>query len=215
MKILLFLPSDDSITADCARVGRKLYGNGLLLEEGDAIRSELLPRLKCASHDIVVLMCHGDEDGAALYGHDKGRALLSSDFPSIPKTVIFAYACNSANLGFYAADNSLCWAGYDYVITPPPYLDESESVFRTAVARLRDCDSIDKAENLLIDLRRQCDTILSKREFHDAPADVVKFFENFWGRLRIWIPGRPSMVKHPEAFEGPLDALYAASSYPW
>jgi hypothetical protein len=217
MTILMFLPSDDAITACCAATAKRLFNlhPHTLLEHHDAVRRELVSHLENSSYEVVVFMCHGDEDGVAMYGHDKKRALTSKEIRLLDASAVFAYACFSAKLKGFGTSGTSCWGGYDYFIAPPPALQEVETLYRAAILGLKACKSVDDAAQLLQQLRNACDVILLRKEFRSATSEHYKFFENFWGRLIIFVPMQSAIVKHPEGFGGPLDNLYKPSSYPF
>lgn len=154
-------------------------------------------------------MSHGRPD--RLLAQRGETALASEDLQLLAPRPVFAFACHTASLlGREASRGGTVWWGYTGRITAPELSHEVLSLFTSVFGYIRDAfapaDSAASRRAVLLriaelchEAEREVDDLLLATDVDLDAASVLLCLLQIWQRLRVWEPGVPEPMKHPDA----------------
>lgn len=206
--MIFFVPRYDAATeANLAVAERLLSGGGPALLAENATRRNLLDALE-ARETPLFAMAHGRRD--QLLAQGGGMALGLEDTHLLSGRRIFAYACHTAQeLGGAVAATGGIWWGYTGSIGGPDVSPEVLPLFTGIFSYLREAfpsaqSAREKSEVLsrVADLCHEAEERVTELWIGNPDLDIgsaLFCLLHIWQRLRVWEPGAPAPLKHPEA----------------
>lgn len=206
--MIFFVPAYDPATeANLAVATQIVSGSSRALLGDSATRRKLLAELAVSPAPLFV-MSHGRPDRLLAQGGE--TALSGVDLVVLAPYPVFAFACHSASLpGQEASVVGSVWWGYTGRITAPEISEEALPLFCSVFGFL--CDAFPSADSsqsrraVLLRIAELCqqateeiDRLLQSDLDLDA-GPVLLCLLQIWQRLRVWEPGAPEPMRHPDA----------------
>lgn len=206
--MIFFVPAYDPATEANLMVATQIASEkSRRLLGGRATRKKLLAELSVSPAPLFA-MSHGRPD--RLLAQDGEMALNGADLDLLASRPVFAFACHTANLlGREASAAGSVWWGYTGTISSPGaseyVLPIFSSLFGFICAAFASADSPLSRGSFLLQIREGCrqasaevDRLLLADLDVDA-APVLLCLLQIWQRLRVWEPGAPEPMRHPDA----------------
>ncbi|RVT93135.1 hypothetical protein [Sphingomonas crocodyli] len=205
--MILFITAQDAATSDNFIVAGHLMATAATALCGPtATRAPLLAALEANGDQPFLAFSHGEP--REIRGHDDNLGIGEGDIALLINRRTYAHACHTGeSLGPLVAGAGGIWFGYAGPVNALPSDPDTINLFREIVdfiaQHFPECDSPALAQAFMDDLSALTDvgfdTVCAT-----ASLEQLHTFRDISRRLRIWLPGVPEPIKHPEAFGDPV-----------